>query len=225
MGPNVSYVLLLIFILMQSSSSYGSLRKKKCSNSTRDCNTFSEYCDHFESLCKPCSEFCSDNYKGCWKECPSYVGRVVRENLSNAEQIKNLQIILAVLSSISILTLATVLILLFLRIKDHRKVYTNDNHDSKDKDSMHQIMPLRKIPPSTLPSLQHGTSMQTVTTRISEYGPSIPKCNRMNGGRMPSEDTVNERVSSPDVHPISSIEGTPSPVNPGPFTISNSQII
>ncbi|CAB4057040.1 unnamed protein product [Lepeophtheirus salmonis] len=159
---------------MQSSSSYGSLRKKKCSNSTRDCNTFSEYCDHFESLCKPCSEFCSDNYKG---------------------------------------------------IKDHRKVYTNDNHDSKDKDSMHQIMPLRKIPPSTLPSLQHGTSMQTVTTRISEYGPSIPKCNRMNGGRMPSEDTVNERVSSPDVHPISSIEGTPSPVNPGPFTISNSQII
>ncbi len=91
------------------------------------CNYSVEYCDKFESGCRPCKEHCLNSpFDACERDCPGYLKALLFSAKGNVEfaeksDITMLMAMLVAVTVVSCLTLAILLVLVTYKVKGRRR--------------------------------------------------------------------------------------------------------
>lgn len=203
-----------------------------CDGTNRVCNERTEYCDPYESTCRSCAELCYDfkKFDECERECKDFLQDTVYLRLSTIDDIRTIQILLVFLVAITIIIFLILVALLILKLQVRKR-------------QKKEVIPLGEFPrpctPASTVTRPLGTSLQTMTTQLSEVDSST--LSRRGGRasthrtsrsttRIPSEDCVPEHsYDNPAMASSPTESKSPPPTLPNgraaPYTISHSQVI
>ena len=160
---------------MAFGDEYESGTETEC-NSDTDCHKTNEYCGPYTSKCHQCVDICVTDitkFDECTKHCKNYLRENVVRRLDDIENIYTLVCIIIVITSIILILL---FVLLVLKIRGRKRTKSNGNLEN----SAMQMKKLQELEtnrtnghvmmhssPKQRVNLAKGTSMQTMTTAIS----------------------------------------------------------
>lgn len=160
---------------MAFGEEYESGTETEC-NSSVDCHNTNEYCDLYSNKCHQCVDICVTDitkFDECTKNCKNYLRENVVRRLDDIENIYTLVCIIIVITSIILILL---FVLLVLKIRGRKRTKSNGNFENTamqmkklqeleaNQQNGHVIM---HSSPKQRMNLAKGTSMQTMTTAIS----------------------------------------------------------
>ena len=177
------YNFVILFSILSTVSS-----AQENENCQSGCHHKLEYCDPYETKCKPCEALClppsNPKFAECGKKCVKYLQDILQEHYNEPKHhihLETLEALLIIVSCVSILTLVGVLALILLKIakKGLKRAKTN-------------VMPLYNVEGNTIKTLSTSVPDSTsprnevqITSRIpvedrapSEYGYDNPSMER-----------------------------------------------
>ena len=168
--------LLFILINLRTSIAEENETGTKCQHNS-GCHLINEYCDTYAGQCNQCEDICLTDitqFDKCADVCKNYLRQNVVQRLDDIDSIYTLVCVIVVITSIILVLL---LVLLLLKVRGRKR--TKSNNDLEN--TAMQMKKLQEIEanrvtnghvvmhssPKQRMNLAKGTSMQTMTTAIS----------------------------------------------------------
>ncbi len=91
------------------------------------CDPASEYCDRFQSSCRPCADLCRQDFSACEQSCETYLkGKVFGSDgddarLATRDDLRTLQVMLALVAGLTALTLVLTVALVVLKVRGRKR--------------------------------------------------------------------------------------------------------
>jgi len=160
---------------MALANEYESGTETHC-QSASDCHEINEYCESYSSKCHQCVDICVTDitkFDECTNNCKNYLRENVVRRLDDIQSIYTLVCIIIVITSIILILLS---VLLVLKVRGRKRTKSNGNLENTamqmkkleelelNRTNGHVIM---HSSPKQRVNLAKGTSMQTMTTAIS----------------------------------------------------------